>query len=91
MAQNKSAKKSRCTFFVGQHMQQPLTRYVVGQVITIDVLPDDALLEIFDFYMGRHRDRGFMYEELKKKKDTWQTLVHVCRRWRTLVFGSPLF
>jgi hypothetical protein len=32
-----------------------------------------------------------MYEELKKKKDTWQTLVHVCRRWRTLVFGSPLF
>ena len=22
-------------------------------------------------------------------KEVWQTLVHVCRRWRSLVFGSP--
>ena len=23
-------------------------------------------------------------------RDTWRTLVHVCRRWRSVVFGSPL-
>ena len=23
------------------------------------------------------------------KREEWRTLVHVCRRWRTLVFGSP--
>ena len=25
----------------------------------------------------------------KKQIEAWQTLVHVCRRWRTVVFGSP--
>src|SRR6266849_8217981 len=25
----------------------------------------------------------------KQRIEVWQTLVHVCRRWRTLVFGSP--
>ena len=25
----------------------------------------------------------------KKQKEAWQTLVHVCRQWRTVVFGSP--
>ena len=25
----------------------------------------------------------------KKMEGKWQTLVHVCRRWRTVVFGSP--
>ena len=40
------------------------------------MLPDDDLLEIFDFYVIGSRDR-------------WQTLVHVCRRWRSIVFGSP--
>jgi hypothetical protein len=43
----------------------------------IDVLPDDALLEIFDFY-------------IKPEAEAWQSLVHVCRRWRNLVFESPL-
>ena len=27
-----------------------LTRYDVGQVMSIDKLPDDVLLEIFDFF-----------------------------------------
>ena len=27
---------------------------------------------------------------MKKEIEAWQTLVHVCRRWRTVVFGSPL-
>ena len=50
----------------------------------IDVLPDDVLLEIFDFYVNMSpRFLGKMAIE------GWQTLVHVCRRWRSLVLGSP--
>ena len=45
--------------------------------MTIDVLPDVALLEIFDFYVHEEWD------------DAWPTLVHVCRKWRFIVFGSP--
>jgi hypothetical protein len=41
------------------------------------MLPDVALLEIFDSYM----DDSCI--------DAWHTLVHVCRQWRIVVFGSP--
>ena len=41
------------------------------------MLPDVALLEIFDFYV---------YE---LRIDAWYSLVHVCRKWRGVVFGSP--
>jgi hypothetical protein len=46
--------------------------------VTVAALPDDILLEIFDFYLERS------YPE-----DAWQTLVHVCKRWRCIVFASP--
>jgi len=53
---------------------------------TIEALPDDVLLETFDFYLGKDDpdefDGGHGY-------DGWQTLVHVCRRWRCIVFASP--
>jgi hypothetical protein len=50
----------------------------------IDVLPDDVLLEAFDFYMHMSRlHRG------KPGIEAWQSLVHVCRGWRRLVLGSP--
>jgi len=42
--------------------------------MTIDMLPDVALLRIFDFYMDGVN---------------WHTLVHVCRNWRYVVFQSP--
>jgi hypothetical protein len=49
----------------------------------IDILPDDVLLEIFVFLpSGSTR---FVYDDR-----TWRKLVHVCRRWRQLVFASPL-
>jgi hypothetical protein len=53
-------------------------------VIRIDVLPDDVLLEIFEFYM-------IVYPSyrVKTKIEAWQSLVHVCRRWRCLIFQSP--
>ena len=47
--------------------------------VTIDMLPDVALLRIFDFYMGADEDQI----------DAWHTLVHVSREWRNIVFGSP--
>ena len=53
---------------------------------TIDALPDDVLLETFELYLDKDDadeiDGGHDY-------DGWQTLVHVCRRWRCIVFASP--
>ena len=48
----------------------------------IDVLSDNVLLDIFDFCANE--DIGLT----KKGIEAWQTLVHVCRRWRSVVFGS---
>ena len=48
----------------------------------IDVLPDDVLLAIFDFCIAR-----VGYQD-KREIEAWQSLVHVCQRWRTLVFQS---
>ena len=44
----------------------------------IDILTEDALLEIFEFYLDDD-DTGY---------NDWHTLVHVCQRWRNIVFGS---
>ena len=44
------------------------------------MLPEDVLLEISDWYLD---DNDFYNIE------GWQTLVHVCRKWRNVVFGSP--
>ena len=54
-------------------------------MIRIDVLPDDVLLETFDFYMVLSTSSGYGETAIEE----WQLLVHVCRRWRYLVFGSP--
>jgi hypothetical protein len=42
-----------------------------------DMIPDIALLRLFDFYL--------MSEE---QIDPWQILVHVCQKWRNVAFGS---
>ena len=47
------------------------------------MLPDDVLLGIFDFCEDNH-DRcniGHVWD--------WHFLVHVCRRWRQVIFASP--
>ena len=54
--------------------------------VTIDTLPDVALLEIFDFYLGRD-DPDYPYTE---ETTEWHPLVHVCRKWRNVIFESPL-
>jgi len=48
--------------------------------MTVDVLPDDVLEEIF-FYVNVG---GVYFEQY-----LWHALVHVCRRWRYLMFASP--
>jgi hypothetical protein len=58
----------------------------VGRV-TIDILPDVALLEMFDFYLSQARVEDVDWPPTKI--EAWHTLVHVCRTWRTIVLGSP--
>ena len=58
---------------------------MIGQLITFDMLPDDILIEIFDFYVDEDMGEDFG----KQRIQDWMTLVHVCRRWRSLVFQSP--
>ena len=53
------------------------------QPITFDMLPDDVLLEIFCFHADKQTFR-------KKEIEEWIKLAHVCRRWRSVVFQSPL-
>ena len=45
------------------------------------MLPEVALLEIFDFYVHDEFWGGLC--------NVWHNLVHVCRKWRNVVFGSP--
>ena len=53
------------------------------------VLPDDVLLEIFDFYMNEYEDMDErFYHSMKQVEEKWITLAHVCRRWRSVVFQS---
>ena len=59
----------------------PATTADSFDIVTIDKLPDDVLPEIFECYV----DNIFW----PWVKEDWQILVHVCRRWRSLVFGSP--
>src|SRR5216684_7127928 len=73
-----------------------LIRCNVGQ---IEVLPDDVLLAIFDFCVVAYPEfprSGDDHSVIIGTGDIsqgtvewWQPLVHVCRRWRVLVFGSP--
>ena len=50
---------------------------VVGNA-PIDMLPEEVLLEVFAFYLCGIDD-----------KEEWETLVHVCRKWRSIVFLAP--
>ena len=45
------------------------------------MLPNDVLLEIFDWYLGEDQD--------DLEVDAWYPLVHVCRCWRNIIFSAP--
>jgi len=59
------------------------TDQLYGKVAT-DALPDEVLLHTFYFYVNRTPGR-----DAWRTLDAWHTLVHVCQRWRYVVFASP--
>ena len=52
----------------------------------IDMLPHELLLDIFDHIRCSTPDSKSLHISVWK----WRVLVHVCRRWRQIVFASPL-
>jgi hypothetical protein len=65
-----SCRLGRTSF--AQHSATATDYRVVGRV-TFDVLPDDVLLEIFDFCVDQAREDG--------RIEAWHTLVHVYQKW----------
>jgi hypothetical protein len=55
--------------------------------VTINILPDDVLLYIFHFLGETHLDG--QEDAYRLWHMCWRRLVHVCRRWRSIVFASP--
>ena len=51
--------------------------------VPIDILPDNVFLEIFDLCIDGPAEFGSSHAR------DWQTLVHVCQRWRGIIFVSP--
>jgi hypothetical protein len=49
------------------------------------MVPDLALIEIFDFYMTE----ALGYDPFRHNKEAWIILAQVCQKWRDTVFGSP--
>ena len=52
--------------------------------MTVDVLPDESLLDIFDLYR-----EAAIFTYIVESAWGWTTLSHVCRRWRAIIFASP--
>ena len=73
----RSTTQDRGTVYLLLHSARIADHCNVGKV-TIDMLPEEILLEVFAVYMCVVENN---YE--------WETLVHVCRRWRSIVFAAP--
>ena len=56
------------------------------QATTIYALPEDVLLDIFFCY----KEGCKRYHSSSYWAGEWHLLVHICQRWRQLVFASPL-
>ena len=70
--------------------------------MTINILPDDVLVLIFhfdraSFLDGQEDDRVTYFggledaDRLWRLSWRWHGLVHVCQRWRSVIFASPNF
>jgi len=84
MAEGLAGAGRSMSFLQVQH--SPMTAYCcdVGHV-PIDKLPIELLLEIFDFCVCQDDDHDGVW----KYTSSWKPLVHVCRRWRYIVFAAP--
>ncbi|KAH9169010.1 hypothetical protein EDB89DRAFT_2231549 [Lactarius sanguifluus] len=54
-------------------------------VATIDILPDDILREIFSICLFKP------YKHPTRRMRVWQNMVHVCQRWRQIIYGSSRY
>jgi hypothetical protein len=66
--------------------------------VTINILPDDVILHIFRIDGQEYRDDSPPLLVVPEEENRvwrlrwrWHRLVHVCRRWRSIVFASPNF
>ena len=86
----KASEQSRSTYVFCTTSMAVADGGDVGQV-TIDMLPDDVLLDIFDFCLKEppYFIQDWSHTRSYSRTRTWQKLVHVCRRWRDVVFQSP--
>src|SRR6201999_4513390 len=67
-------------------LQPSAAAYWPGVIqVTMDQLPNEILLDIFDFHTRRIKDTFGVKEE---NINAWQTLIHVCRKWRNIVMSS---
>jgi F-box-like len=56
--------------------------------VTINALPDEILLNIFGFCKVETVKAPYLWSG--QWTNTWRNLVHVCQRWRYVVFSFPL-
>jgi hypothetical protein len=66
--------------------------------MTINILPDNVLLHIFLFDEQEYHEFPSVHlvgledgDRVERLPWRWHRLVHVCRRWRSIVFASPNF
>ena len=59
--------------------------------MTINILPDDILLLIFHFDRVTYIDGLAAVDRALRLPWMWDRLVHVCQRWRSIIFASPKF
>ncbi|KAH9009734.1 hypothetical protein EDB84DRAFT_1163913 [Lactarius hengduanensis] len=77
-----SSKRARRTSLTGNQSitdseEQRGQAGLLSPQVTVGNLPDEVLLSIFRYY-------------LDASPQCWPKLVHVCRKWRHIVFASPL-
>ncbi|KAN0126147.1 hypothetical protein V8E53_013525 [Lactarius tabidus] len=53
---------------------------------TIGTVPDEVLLDIFDFYREDRLEDRMDPQDFNWR---WHKLLHMCRKWRDIVFTSP--
>jgi hypothetical protein len=56
---------------------------LVSHTVPIDRLPDNVFLDIFNFCLEDHTEFPVTHAR------SWKPLVHVCQRWRGIIFASP--
>ena len=61
--------------------------------MSANILPDDILRGIFAFCLSSYRCPFNCHGYWLPLKHTteWQRLVHVCQRWRQIIYGSPRY